>query len=87
MARAALRGGASSVQLRAKGLTFSELVEAGRELADICRDLRRPLIINDRVDVAAACGADGVHLGPDDMSPREARRAPPPCQANSEPTR
>jgi len=50
-----------------------ELVEEGRALARLCREFGRPFIVNDRVDVAVACGADGIHLGPDDMPPREAR--------------
>jgi thiamine-phosphate pyrophosphorylase len=74
MARSALRGGASSVQFRAKGLAFDELVEAGRSLGKVCREFGRPLFINDRADVASACGADGLHLGPEDLPPREARR-------------
>jgi thiamine-phosphate diphosphorylase len=51
-----------------------ELVEEGRKLAALCRRFRRPLFVNDRVDAALACGADGVHLGPDDMEPGAARR-------------
>jgi thiamine-phosphate diphosphorylase len=73
MAEAALAGGATAIQLRAKELSVRELVDEGRSLAALCRRFRRPLFINDRVDVALACGADGVHLGPDDMAPGEAR--------------
>jgi thiamine-phosphate pyrophosphorylase len=73
-ARGALRGGASSIQLRAKDWAFDELVEAGGSLGTVCREFGRPLFINDRADVAAACGADGLHLGPGDLPPREARR-------------
>jgi len=73
MARSALRGGASSIQLRSKETMGEELVEEGRALGRICREFGRPFIVNDRVDVAVACGADGVHLGPDDTPPREAR--------------
>ncbi len=74
MARSALQGGAASIQLRAKGLTVNELADAGRVLQRLCRGFERPFFVNDRVDVALACGADGVHLGPGDMPPREARR-------------
>lgn len=49
-------------------------MEAGRRLVKVCREFGRPLLINDRADVAAACGADGLHLGPEDLPPREARR-------------
>lgn len=73
MARSALRGGASSIQLRSKESMGEELVEEGRALARLCREFGRPFIVNDRVDVAVACGADGIHLGPDDMPPRKAR--------------
>jgi len=73
MAEQALAGGATAIQLRAKELSVRDLVEEGRKLAVLCRRYRRPLFVNDRVDVALACGADGVHLGPDDMSPGTAR--------------
>jgi len=73
MAEEALAGGATAIQLRAKELSVRELVDEGRRLAALCRRFGRPLFINDRVDVALACGADGVHLGPDDMAPGEAR--------------
>lgn len=75
MARSALQGGAASIQLRAKDLAGNELVEAGRALQRLCREFERPFFVNDRVDVALACGADGVHLGPGDVPPREARKA------------
>lgn len=74
MAEEALAGGATAIQLRAKDLPLPDLVEEGRKLAAVCRRYRRPLFVNDRVDIALACGADGVHLGPDDMAPGEARR-------------
>lgn len=74
MARRALRGGASAIQLRAGHFSLRELVAAGVRLAGLCRGMGRPFFVNDRVDVALACGADGVHLGPEDMPPREARR-------------
>jgi thiamine-phosphate pyrophosphorylase len=74
MARRALDGGATAIQLRAKGLSVRELVAEGERLAALCRRRGAPFFVNDRVDVALACGADGVHLGPDDMDPRAARR-------------
>jgi thiamine-phosphate diphosphorylase len=73
MAEQALAGGATAIQLRAKELSVRELVEEGRKLAALCRRYRRPLFVNDRVDAALACGAHGVHLGPDDMAPGTAR--------------
>lgn len=70
---AAVSGGVTIVQLREKEATTREFVALGRRVADILRPRRIPLIINDRVDVALAVVADGVHLGPSDMSPADAR--------------
>lgn len=74
---AALRGGVRLIQLREKDLSDDELLklaEAVRELTDRFDAL---LIINDRLDIAEKTGADGVHLGQQDMSVTEARcRAP-----------
>jgi thiamine-phosphate pyrophosphorylase len=66
---AAVRGGVDIVQLRDKALDDDGLIEAAREF----RDLGVPFILNDRPDLVDACGADGVHVGQDDMSPAEAR--------------
>jgi len=74
MARRALDGGATAIQLRAKDLSVRELVAEGKRLAALCRRRGCPFFVNDRVDVSLACGADGVHLGRDDMDPRTARR-------------
>src|SRR5437763_719297 len=70
----AIAGGATTIQLRDKSSTTPELVDVARRLAGICRTAGALLIVNDRVDVALAAGADGVHLGPDDMNPAAARR-------------
>jgi len=70
---AAVAGGASVVQLREKRATTREFVELARALLGLLRPLGVPLIINDRVDVALAAGADGVHVGQDDMDPRDVR--------------
>jgi thiamine-phosphate pyrophosphorylase len=66
---AAVRGGVDIVQLRDKTLDDEGLVAAARQF----RDLGVPFILNDRPDLVEACGADGVHVGQDDMSPAEAR--------------
>lgn len=71
---AAIRGGATIVQLRDKTATTRALIEQARALLTITRAAGVPLIINDRVDVALAVGADGVHLGVDDMPIADARR-------------
>ncbi len=70
---AALRGGATLVQLREKALGDAELVEAARALKARLAPLGVPLILNDRVEVAKAAGADGVHLGQDDLDAARAR--------------
>ena len=72
--RQAVEGGATFVQLREKEAPFDEIVALGRELGAICREAGVPFVIDDDVDVALACGADGVHVGQDDMACAEARR-------------
>lgn len=71
---AAIRGGATMIQFREKTWTARRQVEAGRRLLAITRPAGVPLLINDRVDVALALDADGVHLGPDDLPVADARR-------------
>ncbi len=68
----ALKGGVTMVQLRDPQATSRALVEQARALKALLPSTV-PLIINDRVDVALACGAAGVHLGQDDMDARDAR--------------
>jgi len=74
VARAALQGGASMIQLRDKEMTTRALVEVAQELRRLTEQNQTTFIVNDRVDVAQAVGADGVHLGPDDMPVTIARR-------------
>ena len=71
---AALRGGVSCVQLREKSIPTGAFVEIARSIKSILAPRSVPLIINDRVDVAQAAGADGVHLGRSDLSCLDARR-------------
>jgi thiamine-phosphate pyrophosphorylase len=73
LVRAAVAGGVTVVQLRAKGLAGRALVELGYELRRALAGTGVPLLVNDRVDVAIACGAAGVHLGQEDMPVRLAR--------------
>ena len=73
LVHAALRGGVTAVQLREKECSTREFVELARRVKDILAPAGVPLIINDRVDVALAAGADGVHLGQSDMEYRDAR--------------
>lgn len=72
VAKAAVRGGADVVQLRHKSLPRGELLTLARRLRDATPDVL--LIVNDHVDIALLGGADGVHLGPDDLSVEAARR-------------
>jgi thiamine-phosphate pyrophosphorylase len=65
--RAAVRGGVTCVQVREKTGSTRELIEAARKVKTFLNSCGVPLIINDRVDVALAVGADGVHLGQSDM--------------------
>jgi thiamine-phosphate pyrophosphorylase len=79
VARAALRGGAGALQLRAKQESTREMVELGRRLKAETEAAGALLFVNDRVDVALVIGADGAHLGDDDLPLEAARRiAPPP---------
>jgi thiamine-phosphate pyrophosphorylase len=71
---AALRGGAKLIQYRDKVLGAAEFEAEAREALRLCRAHRATLILNDHVDIAARIGADGVHLGQDDLSPVDARR-------------
>lgn len=71
--RQAVAAGAAMVQLRDPQAKTRGLVEAARELAALLRPAGIPFIVNDRVDVAIAAGADGVHLGQSDMSVADAR--------------
>jgi len=75
--RAALHGGAMAFQLRNKGDTARDLLEVARELRPMTREVGALLFVNDRLDVAIAAEADGVHLGPDDMPVAAARAAAP----------
>ena len=69
----AVQGGASYVQLREKNMTTRKFIEEARGIKKILAPFAVPLIINDRIDVALAIGAEGVHVGQDDMSCKTAR--------------
>ncbi|GGF80785.1 thiamine-phosphate synthase [Azorhizobium oxalatiphilum] len=69
----AVAGGATIVQLRDPDAKGRALAEQARALLTLLKPHNIPLIINDRVDVAAAVGAQGVHLGQDDLAPAVAR--------------
>jgi thiamine-phosphate pyrophosphorylase len=70
----AVAGGVTLVQLREKGRSSRELFTLALKLRELTRKQGVPLIINDRLDIALAAGADGVHLGQSDLPVGEARR-------------
>jgi thiamine-phosphate pyrophosphorylase len=76
--RAAVAAGAPAIQLRDKHATPRALAEQAYALLPIVRQHGARLFINDRLDVAMAVAADGVHLGPDDIPVAAARRVAPP---------
>ena len=78
-AEAALRGGADCLQLREKTLPDAELMTRAVRLTALCHEHGALCIINDRVDIATVSGADGVHLGQDDVPVAHARRVLPPA--------
>jgi thiamine-phosphate diphosphorylase len=71
---AALRGGMTAVQLRVKGWSDRDTLTAAQGLRALCSQAQALFVVNDRVDIALACGADGVHLGVDDLPVADARR-------------
>jgi thiamine-phosphate pyrophosphorylase len=69
-----IEAGVGMVQLRDRSLTDAELLTTARIFALACREAGALFIVNDRVDVALLAGADGVHVGQDDVPPNELRR-------------
>ena len=74
LAARCVRGGATLVQLRNKHSETRALIEEARAIKQALAPFAVPFVVNDRVDVAMASGADGVHLGQDDMAVEDARR-------------
>jgi thiamine-phosphate pyrophosphorylase len=72
--RAALRGGATLIQLRDKHASDSEMLTLGRTIHQVTHAAGIPLIVNDRPEVALALKAEGLHIGKNDIDPAEARR-------------
>jgi len=77
VAAAAIAGGVTTLQLRDKQSGVRELIARASALAALCAANNVCFIVNDRVDVALAAGAHGVHLGPEDMLVEDARRIAP----------
>ncbi|KAL3614614.1 beta ketoadipyl CoA thiolase, th1 [Castilleja foliolosa] len=71
--KAAVEGGATTVQLREKDIDTGDFLEAAKTCLKICRSHGVTFLINDRIDIALACDADGVHIGQSDMPARMAR--------------
>jgi thiamine-phosphate pyrophosphorylase len=74
LARRVAEGGATLVQLRDKKSDTRHMVEVARAIKAALAPYAIPLVVNDRIDVALAARADGVHIGPDDMTAEDARR-------------
>jgi thiamine-phosphate pyrophosphorylase len=74
LAARCVRGGSTLVQLRDKHSETRALIEEARAIKRALTPFAVPFVVNDRVDVAMAAGADGVHLGQDDMAVEDARR-------------
>ena len=70
----ALKGGATCVQLREKNLDEETFLREAIEIRDLCKKYGVPFLINDNVDIAIKCEADGVHIGQDDMAGSEVRK-------------
>lgn len=73
-AEEALKGGATCLQLREKELDGDKFLAEALEMKALCRRYRTPFIVNDNVEVAVRCGADGVHVGQDDMAAADVRK-------------
>lgn len=73
-AEAVLKGGCKWVQLRMKDASDEEFMAVGRKLAELCRSFGARLILDDRVHLVGEIGADGVHVGKNDMPVDEVRR-------------
>ncbi|XP_051133625.1 thiamine biosynthetic bifunctional enzyme TH1, chloroplastic [Andrographis paniculata] len=71
--KAAIEGGATIIQLREKDADTRDFLESAKTCLEICRSHSVPLVINDRIDIALACDADGVHVGQSDMPVHVAR--------------
>lgn len=70
---AAIKGGATLIQLREKNMDINNFAKEAEEILLMCRKYNVPLIINDNIDVALAVGADGIHIGQNDISAAKAR--------------
>jgi len=74
IARCALSGGADVIQLRDKNVLSERSIRFAKKIRAMCRRFRVPFIVDDRIELAVAANADGLHLGPSDLDMRVARR-------------
>jgi thiamine-phosphate diphosphorylase len=74
IAQLAIKGGADIIQLRDKSLPTGKLIDVAKKIALLCRKHNVLFIVNDRVDVVMVSGADGVHLGKEDIPVKDARK-------------
>ncbi len=77
IAQRAIAGGADAIQLRDKTMSGKDLLQTAKELRTITKNAGVTFIVNDRLDVALLCGADGVHLGQDDLPAKYVRTIVP----------
>ena len=70
---AALKAGVTMVQLREKELDYQDFLKEAVKMRELTRDYQVPLIINDNLEIALACDADGVHVGQSDLEAKQAR--------------
>ncbi|SFB03820.1 thiamine phosphate synthase [Selenomonas ruminantium] len=70
----ALAGGVTCVQLREKQLPFDEFLRTAKEIKSLCQSYHVPFIVDDNLDIALACDADGLHIGQNDMPAAKARK-------------
>ena len=69
----ALAGGVTCVQLREKHLSFDEFLRTAKEIKTLCQNYHVPFIVDDNLNIALACDADGLHIGQNDMPAAKAR--------------
>lgn len=73
--RQSLAGGVTILQVREKDLPQNEFITLGKEIQSLCQEFDVPFIINDDLEVALALGADGIHIGQDDLPVKEVKAA------------
>lgn len=70
----AIKGGVTFVQLREKNMETDKLVQIGNKIRKVCSKYNIPFVIDDNMEAALLCGADGVHVGQNDLNPLEVRK-------------